>query len=255
MTTNVFCMRFALAAALTCGALACGDDDDSSGGSSGSAPKINVPSSKPLAMLDTNDIKQVCDALADLTNQTVGADSQRFSCTLTGALAGLQSGANGMTTVDKAKCKKAMDDCLAMTSSSTNTTDTTSMATCNMAEATNQLKDCTATVGELQSCLDATVEAFHELLGSLSCDNVMVNVTTQPTTQNPPACQTLQMKCPNLKLGSDSSSSGVDTTPSPTGCDDTCTGNAKDGFCDDGGPGSDDAFCGLGTDCTDCGAR
>lgn len=253
MTTNMLCMRFALAAAVTCGALACGDDDDSSGGGSGSAPKINVAPSKPLAMLDMNDVKQVCDALADVANQTVGADSQRFSCTLAGALAGLQAGANGMTTVDKTKCKKAMDDCLAMTSSSTATT--VDVATCNMAEATSELKDCTATVGELQSCLDATVDTFHQLLGSLSCDNVMVSVTTQPTTQSPPACRTLQMKCPNLKIGGDSSSTKPDMTPSPTGCDDTCTGNAKDGFCDDGGSGSDDAFCGLGTDCTDCGKR
>jgi hypothetical protein len=43
-------------------------------------------------------------------------------------------------------------------------------------------------------------------------------------------------------------------TPSPTGCDDTCD-DANDGVCDDGGSGSDDNFCGLGTDCTDCGKR
>ena len=38
------------------------------------------------------------------------------------------------------------------------------------------------------------------------------------------------------------------------GCTDTCS-DAFDGWCDDGGPGSDFALCGLGTDCADCGTR
>lgn len=38
------------------------------------------------------------------------------------------------------------------------------------------------------------------------------------------------------------------------GCTDECA-FAADGACDDGGTGSDSAFCSLGTDCTDCGYR
>lgn len=38
------------------------------------------------------------------------------------------------------------------------------------------------------------------------------------------------------------------------GCTDECA-FAADGACDDGGAGSDSAFCTLGTDCTDCGYR
>ena len=37
-------------------------------------------------------------------------------------------------------------------------------------------------------------------------------------------------------------------------CEDTCE-FAGDGECDDGGAGSSFNGCGLGTDCTDCGAR
>lgn len=37
-------------------------------------------------------------------------------------------------------------------------------------------------------------------------------------------------------------------------CSDTCS-DAFDGWCDDGGPGSDYSICGLGTDCGDCGPR
>jgi len=44
--------------------------------------------------------------------------------------------------------------------------------------------------------------------------------------------------------------------PPPAGslCTDTCR-DAGDGWCDDGGPGSDYSICGLGTDCGDCGPR
>lgn len=38
------------------------------------------------------------------------------------------------------------------------------------------------------------------------------------------------------------------------GCSNTCS-SSGDGECDDGGPGSLYAVCGLGTDCDDCGAR
>lgn len=38
------------------------------------------------------------------------------------------------------------------------------------------------------------------------------------------------------------------------GCTDTCD-DAHDGYCDDGGPGSDYSGCSLGTDCDDCGSR
>jgi len=37
-------------------------------------------------------------------------------------------------------------------------------------------------------------------------------------------------------------------------CSDTCS-HPSDGDCDDGGTGSEYAYCDLGTDCTDCGAR
>lgn len=37
-------------------------------------------------------------------------------------------------------------------------------------------------------------------------------------------------------------------------CIDTCN-SAQDGICNDGGPGSYDGSCALGTDCLDCGPR
>jgi len=38
-------------------------------------------------------------------------------------------------------------------------------------------------------------------------------------------------------------------------CSNTCKGHSTDGWCDDGGLGSEYSLCDLGTDCTDCGVR
>ena len=46
--------------------------------------------------------------------------------------------------------------------------------------------------------------------------------------------------------------------PAASQCLNTCVGNpsyASDGYCDDGGPGSEYADCALSTDCVDCGTR
>jgi hypothetical protein len=42
--------------------------------------------------------------------------------------------------------------------------------------------------------------------------------------------------------------------PPPGLCTDTCE-YASDGYCDDGGAGSDGAVCPWGSDCADCGPR
>ena len=44
------------------------------------------------------------------------------------------------------------------------------------------------------------------------------------------------------------------TPPRPTCCLNTCA-FANDAVCQDGGPGSVDSSCGMGTDCDDCGVR
>ena len=36
-------------------------------------------------------------------------------------------------------------------------------------------------------------------------------------------------------------------------CENTCANSPTDRYCDDGGPGSQYSYCGLGTDCADCG--
>jgi hypothetical protein len=53
---------------------------------------------------------------------------------------------------------------------------------------------------------------------------------------------------------SSASSAGSSGGSSGGGCTNTCS-SSGDGECDDGGPSSLYAVCGLGTDCDDCGAR
>lgn len=79
------------------------------------------------------------------------------------------------------------------------------------------------------------------------------------------ACPGMDTSCMENKCNERSATSCDDFT-CPTGapakscqglrCTDSCQGNNKDGFCDDGDPYSATySFCSYGTDCTDCGPR
>jgi len=123
---------------------------------------------------------------------------------------------------------------------------------CDPSKFPAQIMGCDAPAAELSGCIDASLAATQMLLDEVRCDNV----SSMPSgalqgMQTVPECEALQAKCPGLDLGGNSAST---EPPSPTGCDNTCS-DANDGFCDDGGPRSESNFCGLGTDCADCGAR
>uniref|UniRef100_A0A7S2J6Y6 Uncharacterized protein n=1 Tax=Haptolina brevifila TaxID=156173 RepID=A0A7S2J6Y6_9EUKA len=69
---------------------------------------------------------------------------------------------------------------------------------------------------------------------------------------------TLSPKFEDLRMGCYKACDAAEDFPaeyqSTGGCTDTCTG-ADDGYCDDGGAGSEYYFCALSTDCKDCGPR
>ena len=81
----------------------------------------------------------------------------------------------------------------------------------------------------------------------LHCEAGTGSTTSPPPSPKPP---------PPPSPPAQASSSG-----STYRCDNTCLQSSgsyftwwgSDGWCDDGGPGSDFSFCTLGTDCTDCG--
>ena len=98
---------------------------------------------------------------------------------------------------------------------------------------------CNNTCGYVQGvCEDAASAAGmqHCPLGS-DCDDCGPRLMPPPSPPSPPA----PPKPPPFMPGS-------------ALCSNTCT-HASNGFCSDGGPGSEGAICEFGTDCEDCGTR
>jgi hypothetical protein len=128
---------------------------------------------------------------------------------------------------------------------------------CDSSDATDGFVGCSATVGELETCLNAAIAEARSLLSLIDCatltDPEMAREAARGGSDpfGVPECEALNAECPGAVGGSGDASNGE---PAASGCTDTCE-DADDGFCDDGGDGSDTSICALGTDCTDCGSR
>jgi hypothetical protein len=226
---------------------ACGGSSDSGGSGGNSSGSAQVSSGLPpqtmVSDLTADQATQLCNAVATSTNRVITDEKY---CTFFAVTQTLAPTGNGSFQLDATACDSAVQDCLS------NGQSFASGSGCDSGQVAD-IASCNVTVQEFQACYTAKLQSASTLFGSLSCDRAPTTeeVSSFDPNAQPPECDGLDQKCPGV-FGT---SSGNDLTPSPTGCDDTCTGNTNDGFCDDGGPGSDTDFCGLGTDCSDCGAR
>lgn len=214
MQAKIGWVRVGIALATLCWAVGCGGDDDSTGSGSGAAPQFDLPSGKQLSQLTPEEANKACQTYAEAASQVLnGSDAQRLTCTLTGALASLEFDANGNPTVNQSKCNDAVQQCLSGGSGSGGAAAGGAAGSgasgsppidCNTANTPAQFMNCTATVGEMQACLDATFKAYQDAVNSVTCANVSSMLTaggnTMPTTQSVAECQTVQSKCPNLPL-------------------------------------------------------
>lgn len=142
----------------------------------------NLPGSKPLNELTEDEVDALCE---DFSERFSGDDVSETLCRFNGVLAALVA-----TSDEQAQqlCKSTYDQCKA---SPTETTES-----CEQPG-----EDCTATVNELNACLDAFTETFGSLKDSLpSCDGLttaeVVTVLGQlGTLEDPEACTTFSEKC------------------------------------------------------------
>ncbi len=237
-----------------------GDDGDGGGGGGGGHVSSGLDSNKPLAGLTAEEAQSACHALSSSIGQALpDEDLTRYACTLFGAIFSVQSKPDGTFAIDEAACEGMVDDCIADARAEPATTQDE----CEAGTVSAELMSCTATVGELEACLDAAIARIRSQLDMVSCDSPVSS--TLPATQEMPAlpaCAQVEAKCPGLaeQLTPEMESAGsgggfVDVEPTgPGGCSDTCV-EATDGLCDDGGADSDFSGCDYGTDCTDCGER
>ena len=90
--------------------------------------------------------------------------------------------------------------------------------------------------------------AKHKMIRFLLCSMFMIIQGTPPPPPPSPLPPSPNPSYPSPPLNPSPSSPESPGTPQ---CNENCT-YSEDNSCDDGGPGSEYAFCALGTDCNDC---
>jgi hypothetical protein len=216
----------AMAGALV--ALACGGSGSAGTPSGGSEVDTGLPANKSMADLTESEVSQFCAAMVELS-----ASILPETCAFAGALsAAMEYSLVGTTDVATLRetCQTARDECLAPEQTS---------SSCEMPEA------CTATVGEVEACLNASVGQFMELVAQVpTCEELEPSDFEQQSSAEalatPPECTAIETSCPGLFQDESSSESGPDFT-----CSD---GSTIPGYwvCD----GMDD--CADGEDEADC---
>jgi hypothetical protein len=237
--------------------LACGDDGGGEGGagSGGGQVTTGLPREKALSSLSEAEAISACEQLRMSADNAVSEDDlARYTCTIAAALFSITTGANGMPTIDRAMCEQMVNSCLAETDEQG---ESSSSGMCDASFMTG-LMGCNATAGELEACLNASIDVLRDQLSMVSCTSPvsLAGPDAGMSASEPPACASLDMKCPGVlaMIDDEMGIAGGDGEPTgPGGCTDTCS-DANDDFCDDGGDGFDPT-CDYGTDCADCGPR
>jgi hypothetical protein len=211
--------------------------------------------------LGDSDLVDVCEALgARLGNVVSDAEAERLACTSLALFVSVEPADGGQGTVNADACNRSVDDCLTLgLERGMRSTD------CDLESLTAATRECSATVAEYEACVDAQAEFVVRLVDALNCDTL-----ASPTVAKVMAggdaldsatlseCRPIAAACPELLTDMGRSGGGTGGSPSSApavdGCDDTCL-FAGDNECDDGGGGSNTDFCGLGSDCADCGQR
>jgi hypothetical protein len=194
-----------------------------------------------LADLSDQEIKELCRELAELSDMIASpADIVRLGCVL---LASAFSGSGGE--FDVATCEASVQSCLL------NDEGVVSTMRCEPEKLREATVGCVVTVDQYRACAVAGAERTAEWVDAFSCTTLAESSSPSPmaidtSPSSIPECAPVEAACPTIFISGNE--------PAEDGCDETCI-DAKDDFCDDGGPGSYTNRCALGTDCTDCGPR
>lgn len=150
-----------------------------------------LPSETPADELTTEEAVAACEAYEDVANATLGpAAQEEVGCTLLGVAAEL----TGTETCAEASASCAASDQIAPTPVDFNCETATSFAP----------SGCTATVGELEACVNAYAAGIDAFKAEISCDLVSdlealaaVLADFQPTFEPTayPECASLSAEC------------------------------------------------------------
>jgi hypothetical protein len=188
--------------------LACGGDSDDGdgggntpGGGSSTPIESGLPESTVVQSLTPQQFASACESLREDVNRRLPVE-----VTTRGVCEAISAGG----TNDPAMCRSLADGCVTQVNNGNNPFVRRedldlSMVECN--SDTSQLQGCTATVGELETCLQDQVDAVEGLLADNDCDNAAsIDVDDLEALQAalgavPASCRSLQTECPGLEIG------------------------------------------------------
>jgi hypothetical protein len=139
----------------------------------------------------------VCSAIADyVATQLNGALVRRTVCV---ELTAVQATGGNAPTV--AECNDSVQRCTGMSQASPGQPQNTNTVGC--VGGTTVPPNCTATVGEIQACATAAVDATRNYFNGLTCDlwglpPAAIQARIQATPPTPMECTAVQQKCPGL---------------------------------------------------------
>lgn len=156
--------------------LAC-DSDDEGGGGSGTF-NTSVGSSKTIDKLSSAESAQFCkdaEAWADSFSKSIGPKFCKVA---------------GLLTDSKAECEKTVSDCVKEVSVPDEST-----GMCMPPE------NCTATVGEVEKCLNDTVTTLNSFLDKFpTCAQIADGSGSVPLSEpaQPASCKAIEKTCPDV---------------------------------------------------------
>jgi hypothetical protein len=180
--------------------LACSSSSSSGGGGSVSS----IDPAKQAGSLSDSEKTQYCkDANAYLASQINETDSKKAAC-FSQAFSSIYLG--GTPPKDDAelqsKCKTAYDECLSKPLDKGDAGSTSD----DCATATKEYANCTATVGEINTCLQDTATQLKTLYATFdsACSKAQLDgggLPTQGNTDQPASCKAVSAKCPGVGGG------------------------------------------------------
>jgi hypothetical protein len=152
-----------------------------------------LPPTKTLGEVTPAEAPALCNALASSVQNAIDrGELKRFTCTIAALSDAIRQSASGMTEIDRAACAQAVNECLAEPD------DTTTENNCANTKLATTLMGCEATAGELEACLNASVDQLSNLFDAFSCNSQLSELMTGGGFEEPAACGTLDMKCPGV---------------------------------------------------------
>lgn len=150
---------------------------------------LGLPGGAVVEDLSDADAEQLCVDVTQRTIDEASASLDTIFCTTFGITAALLAGSDLPPAVQRAACEVSVEECLMAELPTVDPEES-----CRGATA---LVGCTATVSELEACLDEQIDALRDQASSISCavfDDPSFDGTIDDPP-DPPSCASLPDAC------------------------------------------------------------